>query len=528
MSPSPELPAVLFVDDEVNIRRALARLFRNEPIRIQQAGSARQALEILERESIQVVVSDHRMPGMLGVELLSEVRARFPDVIRMMLTGFTEMDVAVEAINKGEIYRLITKPWNDEELRAIVRQALDSYFMRHEIRRLDELTKQQNTRLQELNHTLEIKVQDRTKEVKQKHAELRTAYVSTVRALVAAMGETGAGIFEIANEETGLDPERIRNYLDRLRDLAVDTGVTVTWGMFSSRRAPDYWRQYMDLLDETAEAGGRMFAQVHSRSLNLVLSFEANMLFDRYPVWEKLRSRPLEEQKRRLLDPELRAKLVESAETGRRVHAVGAEPRRPNYDWIFAIDKIEGPHASVSEVAKARGLHPADAMIELALETDLKQLFFQPLANENQDDVLELMRHPHSAVTFSDSGAHVSQIMDSSLQTHVLSHWVREKEALTLSEAVRMLSFDNASAWGFSDRGLLREGFAADLIAFDPDQVAPLLPELVHDLPAGVRRLVQKSRGFEHTIVNGEPILRGTDATGALPGKLLRGPLATA
>ena len=355
----------------------------------------------------------------------------------------------------------------------------------------------------------------------------RVASWDEVRALVAAMGETGAGIFEIAGEDPDRDPERIRDYLEWLRDLAVDTGVTVTWGIFSIRGAPDYWRQYMELLDETAAAGGRMFAQVHSRALNAVLSFETNMPFDHYPVWRELRSLPLEDQKRRLRDPELRAKLVESAKAGRLGgRAVGAEPRRPDYDWILALDKVEGPHPSLNQVAKARGLHPADAMIELSLEKDLKQLFLQPLANEDQDHVLEMMRHPRSAVTFSDSGAHVSQIMDSSLQTHVLAHWVREKGALTLSEAVRMLSFDIASAWGFSDRGLVREGFAADLVAFDPDQVAPLLPEVVYDLPGGARRYLQKSRGIEHSIVNGEPILRGSEPTGALPGRVLRGPLA--
>lgn len=180
-------PGVLFVDDEVNILRALARLFRTEPIRLYTASSAQEALEILESESIQVVVSDQNMPRVRGVQLLEQIRQRSPDVIRIMLTGYTEMHIAVQAINKGEIYRLITKPWNDEELRTTVRQALDTFFMRQEILRLDELTKEQNLALQNMNYTLELKVQERTKEVKQKHAELRTAYVNTVRALVAAV-----------------------------------------------------------------------------------------------------------------------------------------------------------------------------------------------------------------------------------------------------------------------------------------------------------------------------------------------------
>ena len=149
----------------------------------------------------------------------------------------------------------------------------------------------------------------------------------------------------------------------------------------------------------------------------------------------------------------------------------------------------------------------------------------QPLANENLDHVLEMMRHPRSVVTFSDSGAHVSQIMDSSLQTHVLAYWVRRRQALTLEEGVRMLTLEPASAWGLHDRGLLREGMAADIIVFDPDRVAPEMPEVVNDLPAGARRLRQKATGFRASIVNGQVVLRDGEHTGAFPGRLLRGPL---
>jgi N-acyl-D-aspartate/D-glutamate deacylase len=116
--------------------------------------------------------------------------------------------------------------------------------------------------------------------------------------------------------------------------------------------------------------------------------------------------------------------------------------------------------------------------------------------------------------------------MDSSLQTHVLSHWVREKQALTLEQAIRLLSFVPAYHWGLKGRGLLREGNVADVIVFDPDRIGPQLPELTHDLPAGARRLKQKSDGLLATIVNGQVVLRQNQHTGALPGKLLRGPMA--
>ena len=150
----------------------------------------------------------------------------------------------------------------------------------------------------------------------------------------------------------------------------------------------------------------------------------------------------------------------------------------------------------------------------------------QPIANENQDHVLEMMKHPRSVVTFSDSGAHVSQIMDSSLQTHVFSYWVRERQALQLEEAVRMVTYEPAASWGFHDRGLLREGLAADVTVFDPDRIGARMPEVHHDLPAGAVRLVQKADGIAATVVNGEVLLRDGEHTGAYPGRLLRGPLA--
>ncbi|HEV8441099.1 MAG TPA: amidohydrolase family protein [Methylomirabilota bacterium] len=357
----------------------------------------------------------------------------------------------------------------------------------------------------------------------------RLATWDEVRRLVGAMGEMNAGIFELAGEAVGRatgNPDGLREYHVRLRDLAVESGRPVTWGLFSRREAPEIWRAYLDLLEETAAAGGRMFAQVHSRALAVVLSFKTNLPFDRLPVWKELRALPLAEQQQRLRDPALRRRLVEAAHERDERRPIGAEPRAAAYDWIFVMDTVEGPHRSVAEVARQRGVDPVEAMIDLALERNLELFFLQPIANEDQDHALELIKHPRTVVTFSDSGAHVSQIMDASLQTHLLSHWVRAKQALTLEQAVRMLAFDTATHWGFSDRGLIRGGFAADLVVFDPETIGPEMPEVTRDLPAGARRLVQKARGISTTVVNGEILLRDGKHTGALPGRLLRGGVA--
>jgi N-acyl-D-amino-acid deacylase len=354
----------------------------------------------------------------------------------------------------------------------------------------------------------------------------RIADWEEVRALVNAMGEVGAGIFEIASETPGRKPERQQDYFDRLTQLTVESGRPLTYGMFSTRIAPGIWRPFYEVANRAAREGGRIFVQCHSRSISTLMSFETHTAYDDWDVWRDLRGKPLDEQKALLRDPTWRQRLLEVARqpySGPPV--VGAEARPPEWEWIWLVNGV-GDEERMDEVAARRGVHPAEAMIDISLERDFKVFFRQPLANEDQNDALEMMRHPRSVVTFSDSGAHVAQIMDSSLQTHLLSHWVRERQAFTLEQAVRLITYDTATAWGLHDRGLIREGMNADLLVFDPAKIAPLMPEVVYDLPAGAKRLVQKSTGIHYTVVNGEVTLEDCRPTGGLPGRLARGPLA--
>jgi N-acyl-D-amino-acid deacylase len=346
----------------------------------------------------------------------------------------------------------------------------------------------------------------------------RQASWGELETLVGAMSEAGAGILEIAMGTEG--PE---NY-PKLKRLALDTGRPITFGIFSRRIQPEAWRFGLATVEQTAREGGRMFAQVHSRALNVLISFETHTPFDDWEVWRDVRKLPLARQKAALRDPETRAKLVAVASrpyNGRR--AIGAEARPPEWDWVCLMDKMQGPHRSMAEVARERKLHPVELMIDLALERDLKRFFLQPIANEDEAAALELIRHPRTVVTFSDAGAHVSQIMDNSLQSHLLSYWVREKQAFTLEQAVKFITYDTATHWGLHDRGLIREGMAADLVVFDPATIGAHMPEVVTDLPAGAKRLKQTADGVRATVVNGEVQLRDNAHTGALPGRLIRG-----
>jgi N-acyl-D-aspartate/D-glutamate deacylase len=357
----------------------------------------------------------------------------------------------------------------------------------------------------------------------------RQASWDEVRTLVGTMGGMGGGVFELAHEPDTRhpDPEIRAASLGRLRDLAVATQVPITFGIVVGvNPSREIWHGYLDLLDSTAKAGGTMFGQTHSRDVTALLSFRTQLPFDKLPLWRELRVKPLAEQARLLRDPEMKAKLVDIATNGPYGRAIGVEARKPNWDAIQLFDTPLPPHPTMADLAKQRGTDPVTLMIDLSLESDFNCFFMQFLIGEDQDGLLEIMRHPHTVMTFSDTGAHVSQISDCSIQTHMLAWWVRERQAFTLEEAVRLMTQGPAKYWGFRERGLLGEGMIADINVFDAARVTPLMPEVVHDLPGGAVRLIQRADGFLATIVAGEILLKNGRHTGALPGRLLRGELS--
>jgi len=355
----------------------------------------------------------------------------------------------------------------------------------------------------------------------------RIADFSEVRAIVNGMGEIGAGIFQLAMER-GTN-EELQMFYRKIMDLSRESGRPITFGSLTRRTNPGAWKELYEIIEEGNLKGSRVFTQVHAREINVILSFETQLPFDNWPVWRDIRKLSLENQKAALRDPETKRKLIDSANTTVPDKTVtGGEARPPEWDYFYLMDKAAWPHRSLADIARERGVGPVEAMIDIALEHDLKVFFRQPISNEDEDAALQIMKHPRSCVTFSDSGAHVSQIMDSSIQTHLLSYWVRDRQEFSLEQAVRMITHDTATNWGFRDRGLLREGMAADIVVFDPDNIAPQMPTVEYDLPSGAQRLKQMADGIAATIINGRVVLKNNEHTGALPGQLLRGPLARA
>lgn len=225
MSESQEIPAtLLFVDDEANILSSLKRLFRPFGYRIFTAESGAQGLEIMEREAIDLVVSDMRMPEMNGAQLLEKIRGRWPDAIRILLTGYAEIDATIDAINKGQIYRYISKPWEDNDITLIIKHALQQKMLEREKLRLEELTLKQNEELKDLNTHLEEKVSARTSELKQAmqflevaHDKLKEGFLISVRIF--------SSLIEMRNQGKSGHSKRVA---ELARTLAKNMGMSAT------------------------------------------------------------------------------------------------------------------------------------------------------------------------------------------------------------------------------------------------------------------------------------------------------------
>jgi N-acyl-D-aspartate/D-glutamate deacylase len=356
----------------------------------------------------------------------------------------------------------------------------------------------------------------------------RMADWSEVELLVSEMGKLGAGIFELAHHHDlrSRDLEKRELYISRLVELAVRTGVPVTYGMLATGKGDLGWKPVVELLDRINSGGGRSWAQVHTRQFGVLLSFSTQLPFDSLPIWKELREATLKDQLLALRDPGMRSSLIYEAEHGDYGRSIGAEARKPEWEFIYPMVSALPPYRSIAEIAVAENKKPIDVFLDVSVSHNLDIFFIQAAANQDQSVVLDLMKHPFAIPTFSDSGAHVTQIMDSSIQTHLLGHWVRNEKAFSLEEAIHRMTLVPARAWGFDDRGILAEGKAADINIFDSDSVSPNLPELLHDLPSGAARLRQTSVGIKATIVNGDILVEDGETTGSTPGLLLRGPLA--
>lgn len=351
------------------------------------------------------------------------------------------------------------------------------------------------------------------------------ADVAELEAITRGMADAGAGTFQVVLDAfVGWDKE----YAVIERVIAA-SGRPATFTLASGNDAPPRWRRVLEMLERTNAAGGQATAQVMPRPIGLIAGLELTVHpFVLCPSWARVAHLPLDRQVEAMRDPELRAALL--SEDFAPGHPFNALAR--NWDWLFPLDDppdYAPPRAqSMAGQAAARGCTPQEVAYDRVLATGGKGLFLAALGNYENASLASahaMLSHPHCVPGLGDGGAHYGAICDASYSTYLLTEFVQKRGDLQfgVAEAVHMLTAKAARAVGLTDRGVLAVGAKADLNVIDLPNLRLHLPEIVHDLPAGGRRLHQRATGYEATVVSGEVIRRFDRSTGARPGQLVRG-----
>jgi len=336
-----------------------------------------------------------------------------------------------------------------------------------------------------------------------------------VFAVARVADETGRGVIQFGGD---------RNISTR---LAKAISRPVFYGNITQQAvAPDKWRKQLTEAENLMRQGHRAYQFVMPRPGDLRYTLKTAQHFDAMATWKNVMLLPLEQRKEVFRDPATRAKLhFEAVESPLDPDRAGDFTRRWDLQFVFKPALAKNQHLigkSVSEIAQEQNKDVLDAFLDLALEENLETEFERREVNSDQAAMTALLTSPYTVIGQSDGGAHVVFRTDYSYSTYLLSHWVRDKEIMSLEEAIRKLTFVPASLFGFADRGLVRPGMAADLMVFDPTTISPLEPGVAQDLPGGAKRRKQLARGIEWTLVNGQVLMEHGQHTGAYPGKVAR------
>jgi len=292
-------------------------------------------------------------------------------------------------------------------------------------------------------------------------------------------------------------------------------------------RDPDAWKKHMARLEETSKAGIRAFPLCSPNRTTQTFTMKNCQIFRGTPTWHPILLASDDEKLRAYSDPAVRRKLHEEVveHKGTKLPAAGYSLKWWDYMWVEE-PKLPKNKAlkgkTIGQLAKDQGKGVIDAFLDLVVEEELTTVFMQSEINVDTEAMKQILTHPNAIVGLSDGGAHVQFHGGYGYLTKLLGEWVREKQVMTLEQAVRRLTFDSASTFGLYDRGLLRPGMAADITMFDPATVKCGRETVVHDFPAGGWRIKESAEGIFGTVVNGQVLYEEGKHTGALPGKVLR------
>ncbi len=343
--------------------------------------------------------------------------------------------------------------------------------------------------------------------------------------LASALSEfPGVGSTEIITRtatqgETFEDADR-----DLLISLARRTGRPVNWNELSQNpERGDVWKTQLAFMEQAHREGAPVYAVSRCQSLDVTFNLAQADFFDRWPTWQSVLSRPIPEAMEALKTDQARAAMRQEAEAG---DATLPDYRR--FDRMVVLRSKTGRHAAsegqtLGALSEQQGKSPFDVLADIALDEELgTELAFRGVRNGDPKVVAEIVSSPYSLAGISDAGAHTNRLSGSYYSTYLLSHWVRETGVLSLEDAVRRLTSMQASVYGISDRGLLREGMAGDVTVFDLEALDWLPAERLDDFPGGESRLANRAQGYRAVIVDGEAIYEDGSDTGRRPGRVIR------
>jgi N-acyl-D-aspartate/D-glutamate deacylase len=309
--------------------------------------------------------------------------------------------------------------------------------------------------------------------------------------------------------------------------LSAEIGRPVTFAMLQVDAAPDLWRELLTLSADAAKDGAQIFPQVAGRPFGLLIGHQTTIHpLAACPSYNALLDLDFDDRIKRLREPETKRRILAEAspETSMLLQGLGrifpmGDP--PNYE--------PGYEDSIEAIAKSQGIDPTELLYDRLLERDGRELFLVPVLNYSglvAHPIREMMHHPAAVLGLGDGGAHCGTICDASIQTFMLTHWVRDRtrgERIPLEFAVKRMTKDPARLYGLRDRGTLEVGMKADVNLIDTETLRLAPPEMLYDLPAGGKRFMQRAVGYRATVVSGEVAMERDEPTGSLPGRLVRG-----
>ena len=342
------------------------------------------------------------------------------------------------------------------------------------------------------------------------------------------LGELGTGIYEVAPAGvTGDDANAPALEIAWMRKLSAEISRPVTFAMVQFDNDPEAWRQAFEASIEALDEGAEIYPQVAARGISLLLTLRGRHPFIHSPAYRELDGLGWAERAERMREPQLRERIL--SEVSSPDAALGFLMWNKLYPMSDPPNYEPEARETVEARAAAAGMTPLEFAYDFLTEGEGENVLFAPLfnyANGDLEPTREMLLHPRSAVGLSDGGAHCGVICDAGMPTFMLTHWTRDRERgerLPLEWIVKRMTQDTARLYGLGDRGVLAPGKKGDVNVIDYEALQLELPQATHDLPTEAMRLIQRSRGYEATIVSGEVISRHGEETGARPGQLIRG-----